>query len=103
MPPPLKPIAPLVKYDEPKYAPLDYEKKSYDQLIIPPPMPVDDFGDNFPGTNNEYSNDRANTASDIRPNPAGPDFNQVTNAPPEPRGNLGTAFTSNSGSEKPKV
>ena len=60
---------------EPRYTPLKDEKKPYDQLIIPPPMPVEDFDDKFlnPPSGGGY-NDRIPTASDIRPTPNGPDF-----------------------------
>lgn len=74
-PPPYNPRTPISRFDEPKYAPLPEQPKPYDQLIIPPPIPVDDYGqDNYPGANNE---DRIQTASEIRPNPGAPEFTPI--------------------------
>lgn len=61
---------PIAPPPEQPYAPLPQEKKAYDQLIIPPPMPVDD-------ANTEYPHDpidRIHSATDIKPNMGGPDF-----------------------------
>ena len=74
--------------------PLPPEKKeNFDQLIIPPPMPVEDF---------DINNDRMPTASDIRPAPGIPDFQ----APPPVNNDLSNTNANTQAPtsvEKPKV
>lgn len=99
-PPPPQPR----RYDEPRYAPLTQEKKeSYDHLIIPPPMPVEDFNE----MNNDYNNDRMPTASEIRPNLGAPDFQAaIPNSGPNNNDMAVTnanTITPSSAQEKPKV
>ena len=71
-PPPSYPRAmPIAPPPERRYSPYhDNAKPRYDQLVIPPPMPVDDAITEFPPDNF----DRAHTASEIKPSLAVPNF-----------------------------
>lgn len=89
MPPP--PPPPPYR-DNHHYHPVQNEaKKPYDQLIIPPPMPIiDDANTDYPPD----VNDRMHSASDIRPQLNGPDFSQPRSEP---------GFNSAPYTDKPRV
>ncbi|TNV77872.1 hypothetical protein FGO68_gene16198 [Halteria grandinella] len=99
---PMQPPGPG-RYDEPRYTPLKDEKKPYDQLIIPPPMPVEDFDDKFNQmTIQPPDQDRIRTASDIKPAMGGPEFGMSAANNQQDFG-VTHAVTSSSQQEKPKV
>jgi len=59
------PPPPPKRVEESRYAPIPEKKENYDHLIIPPPLPVEDF---------DINADRIPTSSEIRPSPGIPDF-----------------------------
>ena len=70
-PPPYQPRAmPIAPPPERHYTPYNDQKPKYDQLVIPPPMPIDDAQTEFPQDNF----DRIHTASEIKPSLAVPNF-----------------------------